>query len=52
LERAAQLGNMVAAHVLETTGTQEYQLAPEPLTRRITAAYGPSAAADISRNFS
>ena len=40
LERAAQLGNMVAAHVLETTGTQEYQLAPEPLARRFTAAYG------------
>ena len=52
LERAAQLGNMVAAHVLETTGTQEYQLAPEPLARRFTAAYGSSAAADISRNFS
>ena len=51
LERAAQLGNMVAAHVLETTGTQEYQLAPEPVARRFAAAYGEEAAADIVSNF-
>jgi adenosine kinase len=51
LERAAQLGNMIAAHVLETTGTQEYQLAPEPLERRFAAAYGAEATEDIARNF-
>jgi len=51
LERAAQLGNIVAAHALETTGTQEYQLQPEPLTSRFTAAYGSEAAADIAGNF-
>jgi len=51
LERAAQLGNMIAAHVLETTGTQEYRLAPEPLARRFAAAYGAGAAADIAANF-
>ncbi len=51
LERAAQLGNMIAAHVLETTGTQEYRLAPEPLARRFAAAYGAEAAADIAANF-
>jgi adenosine kinase len=51
LERAAQLGNLVAALVLETTGTQEYQLTPESLARRITAAYGDEAAADIARHF-
>ena len=28
LERAAQLGNMLAVHVLETVGTQEYELKP------------------------
>jgi adenosine kinase len=50
LERAAQLGNMLAAHALETTGTQEYQLAPEPLARRFAAAYGQEAAAEIAAN--
>ncbi len=48
LERAAQLGNIVAVHALETTGTQEYQLDPEPLTRRFAAAYGDVAAAEIA----
>ena len=51
LERAAQLGNMVAVHALETTGTQEYQLKPASLTSRFAAAYGPQAAADIASNF-
>ena len=48
LERAAQLGNIVAVHALETTGTQEYQLEPEPLARRVSVAYGPEAAAEIA----
>jgi adenosine kinase len=51
LERAAQLGNLVAAHALETTGTQEYQLHPEPLTARFAAAYGDQAAAEIARHY-
>jgi adenosine kinase len=51
LERAAQLGNIVAVHALETTGTQEYQIQPEPLTRRFAVAYGEVGAADIARNF-
>jgi adenosine kinase len=51
LERAAQLGNLVAAHALETTGTQEYHLEPEPVAKRFAAAYGPEAAAEIARNF-
>ena len=48
LERAAQLGNMVAAHALETTGTQEYRLEAGPLARRMGAAYGQQAAAEIA----
>ncbi len=48
LERAAQLGNIMAAHVLETTGTQEYQLTPESLAGRFAAAYGAEAAAEIA----
>ena len=51
LERAAQLGNMVAVHALETTGTQEYMLEPGPLTTRFAAAYGAAAAGEIARNF-
>jgi adenosine kinase len=51
LERAAQLGNIVAVHALETTGTQEYLLQPEPLIRRVAAAYGDQAAAEISRHY-
>jgi adenosine kinase len=51
LERAAQLGNIVAVHALETTGTQEYQLHPEPLTTRFARAYGDQAAAEIARNY-
>ncbi len=51
LERAAQLGNIVAVHALETTGTQEYQLHPEPLTTRFAQAYGDEAAAEIARHY-
>ena len=48
LERAAQLGNLVAVHALETTGTQEYVLEPEALTTRFAGAYGAEAAAEIA----
>ena len=40
LERAAQLGCMLAVHVLETVGTQEYELKPGALAERLAAAYG------------
>jgi adenosine kinase len=51
LERAAQLGNLVAVHALETTGTQEYQLRREPLTERFSEAYGREAGAQIARHY-
>jgi adenosine kinase len=51
LERAAQLGNIVAVHALESTGPQEYQLHHEPLTARFATAYGDSAAAEIARHY-
>ena len=51
-ERAAQLGNVIAVHVLETTGTQEYELNPDSLSARVAAAYGDEAAADIAAHFS
>jgi adenosine kinase len=48
LERAAQLGNMIAVHVLETVGPQEYDLKPGPLADRFAAAYGDAAAAEVA----
>jgi adenosine kinase len=48
LDRAAQLGNLVAACALETVGPQEYELKPEALTARFEAAYGAQAAADLT----
>jgi adenosine kinase len=52
LERAAQLGNMLAVHVLETVGTQEYELKPAALAERLGAVYGPDAAAEVSACYS
>lgn len=47
LERAAQLGSLVAVHVLETTGTQEWTLDREAALTRLSDAYGPDAAAEL-----
>ena len=52
LERAAQLGCMLAVHVLETVGTQEYELKPGALAERLAAAYGDTAAAEIAAHYS
>ena len=48
LERAAQLGNLIAVHALETIGTQEYDLKPGALADRFAAAYGDAAAAEVA----
>ena len=47
-ERAIQLGNLLAVHVLETVGPQEYELKPASLGERAAAAYGDPAAADVT----
>ncbi|GAB2860438.1 carbohydrate kinase family protein [Actinocorallia aurea] len=52
LERAAQLGNLVAAHALETAGGQEYALDKAVLIERMAAAYGADASADIAAHLS
>ena len=52
LERAAQLGNLLAVHVLETVGTQEYELKPGALAERLAAVYGEDAAAEIAAHYS
>jgi adenosine kinase len=48
LERAAQLGNLLAVHALEATGPQEYDLKPGPLADRFATAYGDAAAAEVA----
>ncbi len=47
-ERAIQLGNLMAVHVLETIGPQEYELKPGKLADRAAMAYGDAAAAEIT----
>jgi len=48
LERAAQVGNLVAVHALESPGPQEYRLEREEFLSRFTDAYGQSAADEIA----
>ncbi|WP_020573334.1 carbohydrate kinase family protein [Actinopolymorpha alba] len=47
MERAAQVGCLLATHVIETTGTQEYALLPATFLTRLAQAYGDSAATDV-----
>ena len=47
-ERAAQVGSLLATLVLETVGTQEYQVKPTDFLARLTESYGEQAAADVS----
>ncbi len=46
-ERCAQIGCLMATYVIETVGTQEYDLGRADFLRRLAAAYGPAAAADV-----
>ncbi|MCW0212664.1 MAG: carbohydrate kinase family protein [Pseudonocardia sp.] len=48
LERAAQLGSLVAVLVLETDGPQEWRLDRESALARLRDAYGPDAANEIA----
>jgi adenosine kinase len=48
LERAAQLGSMIAVLVLETVGTQEWTLDTPSAIKRLADAYGPDASADVA----
>jgi adenosine kinase len=47
LERAAQVGSLVAALVLETVGPQEYEIKAEDFTKRLADSYGDEAAAEV-----
>ena len=48
LERSAQVGALVATHVVETVGTQEYTFTPEDFLRRFEQTYGAEASAEIA----
>ncbi len=48
LERAAQVGSLLATYVVETVGTQEYAFSPGDFLGRLEQAYGAPAAADLA----
>ncbi len=48
LERAAQLGCVLAAYVVETVGTQEYSFTSEEFLARLVDQYGAAAGADVA----
>ena len=48
LQRAAEVGSMLATLVIETVGTQEYDLHQGRFLTRFQEFYGPEAAEDIS----
>jgi adenosine kinase len=47
LERAAQVGSLLAAYVLEAIGPQEYDLRADGFVKRLGEAYGDEAAEDV-----
>jgi adenosine kinase len=52
LERAAQVGCVLAAYVVETVGTQEYSFTHTEFLERLAESYGDAAAADIAPHLS
>ena len=46
-ERSAQVGSLLATLVLETVGTQEYQVKPADFAERLAESYGDDAAAEV-----
>lgn len=51
-ERAAQVGCVLAAYVVETVGTQEYSFTRDQFLGRIEESYGPEAAKDVEPHLS
>lgn len=48
LERSAQIGSLLATYVIETVGTQEFDLTKENFVSRFAQDYGQGAADEIS----
>jgi adenosine kinase len=49
-ERAAQVGCVLAAYVVETVGTQEYSFSHPQFVERVRAGYGEQAASEVARH--
>jgi adenosine kinase len=47
LERSAQVGSLLATLVLETVGTQEYEVRPDIFVKRLAESYGDDCAFDV-----
>jgi len=47
-ERAAQVGSLLATYVIETVGTQEYELSRDHLLERVRSTYGVEAAREVA----
>jgi adenosine kinase len=47
-ERSAQVGGLLATLVLETVGTQEYEVEPAEFVKRIAESFGDEAATEIA----
>jgi adenosine kinase len=47
LERSAQVGALLATLVLETVGTQEYDLRPDIFVKRLAESYGDDCASEV-----
>jgi adenosine kinase len=48
LRRCAEVGALLATMVLETVGTQEYQIRPEEFLKRLAESYGDASAAEVA----
>ncbi|MCI0686362.1 MAG: carbohydrate kinase family protein [Sporichthyaceae bacterium] len=48
LERSAQVGALLATYVIETIGTQEYELSQSNFLERLAKAYGSDAADEVA----
>jgi adenosine kinase len=46
-ERSAQVGSLLATLVLETIGTQEYEVKPQEFADRLAESYGDEAADEV-----
>ncbi len=46
-ERSAQVGSLLATLVLETVGTQEYEVQPAAFAERLAESYGDDCAAEV-----
>jgi adenosine kinase len=52
LERCAQVGSLLATYVIETIGTQEFDLDQVEFLARLESAYGKDCAADVREHLS